>query len=130
MANPASRLPGAPGPYRGIELPHDCRGSDFDRVATDGAFRPDRFKFALERRTALRSKLARRDELAPGLKNDGSFRDLLSAIVSARHCVAGLMGEPLHDFLREQAVAVPGEGRGVETILVDRQPDEPAKQKV
>src|SRR4029077_4971148 len=32
--------------------------------------------------------------------------------------------------MREQAVAVLGEGRGVEDLLIDRQSDEPAKQKV
>jgi hypothetical protein len=38
--------------------------------------------------------------------------------------------KPLRDFLREQAVAVLGEGRGVENLLVDRQPDKSAKQHV
>src|SRR6185312_1856519 len=36
----------------------------------------------------------------------------------------------LRDLVREQAVAVLGEGRGVERLLVERQPDEPAKQHV
>ena len=36
----------------------------------------------------------------------------------------------LRNLVREQAVAVLGEGRGVEHPLVDRQPDEPAKQHV
>ena len=37
---------------------------------------------------------------------------------------------PLRDRVREQAVAVLREGRGVEHLLVDRKPDEPAKQHV
>ena len=36
----------------------------------------------------------------------------------------------LRDLVGEQAVAVLREGRGVEDLLVDRQPDEPAKQHV
>ena len=36
----------------------------------------------------------------------------------------------LRDLMREQAVAALGEGRGVENLFVDRQPDEPAKQHV
>ena len=36
----------------------------------------------------------------------------------------------LRDRVREQAVAVLREGRGVEHLLVDRKPDEPAKQHV
>ena len=38
--------------------------------------------------------------------------------------------KPLRDLVCEQAVAVLGEGRRVEHLLVDRQSDEPAKQKV
>ena len=38
--------------------------------------------------------------------------------------------KPLPDLVCEQAVAVLGEGRRVERLLVDRQSDEPAKQKV
>ena len=36
----------------------------------------------------------------------------------------------LRDLVGEQAVAVLREGRGVENLLVDRKPDEPAKQHV
>jgi hypothetical protein len=36
----------------------------------------------------------------------------------------------LPDLLRQKAVAVLGEGRGVENSLVDRQPNKPAKQEV
>jgi hypothetical protein len=38
--------------------------------------------------------------------------------------------KPLRDLLGKQTVAVLGEGRGVEDLLVDRQPDEPAKQQI
>jgi len=38
--------------------------------------------------------------------------------------------KPLRDLVCEQAVAVLGEGRRVEHLLVDRQSDEPTKQKV
>src|SRR6202020_1967459 len=38
--------------------------------------------------------------------------------------------KPLRDLLSEKAVAVLGECRGVENLLVDRQPDEPAKQQI
>src|ERR1700684_1495925 len=36
----------------------------------------------------------------------------------------------LRDLVREQAVAVLREGRGVENLFVDHKPDEPAKQHV
>jgi hypothetical protein len=38
--------------------------------------------------------------------------------------------KPLPDLMGEQAVAVLREGRGVEDLLVDRKPDEPAEQKL
>ena len=38
--------------------------------------------------------------------------------------------KPLRDLVGEQTVAVLVEGRSVEYLLVDRQPDEPAKQQV